>query len=119
MSVESHITNALNPLVDQRVYPDIAPEQTKPPYITYQQVGGASVNFLNGAIPTKRNSRFQINVWAKTRDEAAKLSKRADKALRQAQELQTTVLGEAIAVIDQETKLRGTRQDFSFWVNVT
>ena len=115
MSVEATIFNALKHLVANRVYPDMAPESISRPYITFQQVGGRSVNFLSGDLPDKRNSRFQINVWADSRLDAARVAKQVDDTLRQVNALQTTVLSEPIATVEPETRLYGTRQDVSFW----
>jgi hypothetical protein len=102
--------------VTNRVYPDVAPELTARPYITYQQVGGSGVNFVAAAVPSKKNSRFQINVWADSRSSAAALAIQVEDALRVVAALQTTVLGAPVAMYDPETKLRGSRQDFSFWL---
>jgi hypothetical protein len=116
MSVESEVFNALKGLVSNRVFPDVAPDLTPRPYITYQQVGGEAVNFLDHTLaPSKTNSRIQVNVWADTRAQAAALAKQVEDALRATVALQTTVIGEAIAIYEDDTKLRGTIQDFSFW----
>lgn len=115
MSVEATIYEALRALVSDRVFPDVAPEETPRPYITYQQVGGNSVNFLDPTTPSKKNGRWQINVWADTRTEAAPLMRLVEDTLRGVLALQTTVLGAPIARYDEETKLRGMTQDFSFW----
>lgn len=115
MSVEATIFNALKHLVANRVYPDIAPESVRRPYITYSQVGGKSVNFMSADLPDKRNSRFQFNVWADSRLDATKVAKQIDETLRQVKALQTTVLSEPVATVEPETRLYGTRQDFSFW----
>lgn len=115
MSVETTIFEALRGLVNDRVFPDVAPEETQRPYITYQQVGGESVNFVDATVPTKKNGRWQINVWADSRLDAAPLARLVEDTLRVIPELQTTVLGAPIARYDEETKLRGMTQDFSFW----
>lgn len=115
MSVESIIFDALRALVSDRVFADVAPEEMQRPYITYQQVGGESVNFVDAAIPSKKNGRWQINVWADSRIDAAPLARLVEDTLRAVVALQTTVLGAPIARYDEETKLRGTTQDFSFW----
>lgn len=115
MSVETIIFESLRALVNDRVFPDVAPEQTPRPYITYQQVGGESVNFIDSAVPSKKNGRFQINVWADSRLDAAPLSRLVEDTLRGITALQPTALGSPIARYDEETKLRGTTQDFSFW----
>lgn len=115
MSFEPQVFTALAGLVDGRVWPDIAPERVEKPYITHQQVGGDAVNYTEGAIPDRRNARIQINVWAETREEAAALAEQVENALRPLRELQVTVLGARISLYEPETKLRGTRQDFSIW----
>lgn len=120
MSVERLIFDALKGLVatgavTARVYPDIAPEQTPLPYITYQNVGGDSINFLNQSTPSKRCYRFQVNVWADTRQAASALSFQVEDALRLCDALDTTVLGAPISLYEPEVMLRGTRQDFQVW----
>ena len=115
MTIESSIFSALSGLVGNRCYPDIAPDLTVRPYITYQQVGGEGVNFVDTTIPSKKNARFQVNVWADTRGAAATLAGQVEDTLRAVTALQTTVLGAAVATYEPETLLRGTRQDFSFW----
>lgn len=115
MSVESQIFDALKGLFSNRVYPDVGPESVARPYATYQQVGGAAVNFVDPTVPSKKSGRWQINVWADTRSQAAALSRQVEDALRVVTALQTTVLGAPVAIYEPETKLRGTRQDFSFW----
>ncbi len=115
MTVESDIFDALKGLVANRVYPDIAPSPVAKPYITYQQVGGEGVNYLSSAAPNKKNGRFQVNCWGDTRAQAATLARLVEDTLRGAASLQTTVLGAAVAIYEPDTKLRGARQDFSFW----
>lgn len=115
MTTETRINDAIKALVSNRVYPDVAPENTVRPFITYQQVGGSSANFVDVTVPTKKNSRFQINVWADTRIAAAALAIQVEDALRVVTALQTTVLSAPVATYDEVTKMRGTRQDFSFW----
>lgn len=117
MSIENSIFAALKTLVSNRVYRDIAPQTvTTLPRITFQQVGGRSLNFLDQAtVPSKKNGRFQVNVWAADRETAAALSRQVEDALRADATLSTMVLNEPVAVFEEETKLYGTRQDFSFW----
>lgn len=117
MTAESIIFATLRDLVADRVYPDVAPESAARPYCTYQQVGGASVNFIDGGIPSKRNGRYQINCWADSRLQAALLARQAEDALRGVPTLQTTVLGAPVAIHESDTKLYGSRQDFSFWTD--
>jgi hypothetical protein len=116
VSVESLIYNTLRGLVANRVYQDITPpDVTALPRITYQQVGGRAISFLESGVPSLKNGRFQVNVWGATRLQAAALSRQVEDALVLATALQTTPLGAPVAEYESETKLYGTRQDFSFW----
>lgn len=115
MSIDVQVFAVLSPLVGDRVYPDVAPEGTARPYLTYQQVGGRSLNYLGGSIPGKRNARIQVNAWADTRLAASELSEQAEDALRLAPGLQAEVLGARVSIFEEDTKLRGARQDFSVW----
>lgn len=115
MSLESQIYDALKTLVSNRVYPDVAPENTVRPYITYQQVGGRGVNFIDPNVPSKKNARIQVNVWADTRSAAGELSRLVEDTLRVVTALHVSVIGAAVAAYDDGTKIKGTRQDFSVW----
>ncbi len=115
MTIESLLFDTVKSLVSNRVYPDVAPEGVTRPYITYQQVGGMSINFVDVTVPSKRNSIFQINVWSDRRMEAASLMKQVSDALRINTAMQTTVLVEPVATYDEVTQMRGARQNFSFW----
>lgn len=118
MSVEGDIFSALTGLVSGHVYPDVAPQAvTTLPRITYQQVGGDAVNFLEPTIPSKKNQRFQVNGWAVNRLAAATLGRQIEDTLRVVPGLQVTVLGAPVAVYEVETGLYGTHQDFSTWSN--
>jgi hypothetical protein len=114
MTLESQIFDALKGLVANRVFPDVAPDAVLP-YITYQQVGGQAVNFTDGTIPDRSNARIQINVWAATRLEASRIGAEAEGAIRAATALQPTVLSARVGLYDDETKARGTMQDFDLW----
>ena len=116
MTIETEVFQVLRALVDGRVYPDMAPAGSPCPYIVYQQVGGDVVNFLDLTIPSKRNSRMQLCAWAEARIEASALIEQAELALRAVTALQATALGAPVATYDEETELRGARQDFSLWL---
>lgn len=118
MSFNTEIFDALKGLVGNRVFPKRAPELTPLPYIIYQRAGGQPVNFVDPTLPSKRNARYQVNVWAKTTEEADQLSRQVENILRLRLTLQTSVLGEPVDVSEDDTKLNGTMQDFSFWIDV-
>jgi hypothetical protein len=116
VSAEKGVFDALRALAADRVFPDFAPDAVARPYVTYQQVGGFPINFLEASLPDMKNGRFRINVWADTRAQASALCAQVEAAMRSAAALQVTVLTSPVALADPETRLRGTSQDFSVWV---
>jgi hypothetical protein len=112
--LEANLFNAMTALVAARVYPDIAPENTPTPYITYQQVGGKPVNFLGAEYSDKKNARIQINVWDTTRIGVAILTRLIENAMVAAP-LYGLIEGGVVASYEPELKLYGAMQDFSFW----
>lgn len=115
MSLESNIYDALKGLVSNRVYPDLAPYGAALPHITYQQLGGRAINFLESGVPGKRNARVQINVWATTRSAAATLSRQVEETLITNATLKAYVLSASFSRFDLEVQQYGTNQDFSIW----
>ena len=114
MSMESTVFDALKSLVASRVFPDLAPENTVRPFLTYSTVGGSAVNFLSGSAPSKRRYRVQIDVWGDSREEVSRLAIQVEDALRATAALSTFVEGAPVSSYEQDTKLRGSMQDFSF-----
>lgn len=114
MTVEGEIVRALAGLVEGRVYPDTAPEGVRLPFIVYQQVGGAPLEFLAG-VPDKKNGRFQIEVWSKRRAEASGLIRQIEDIVRTDSTLLGTTLAGALATYDDVLNWYGARQDFSIW----
>jgi hypothetical protein len=116
MTVEQDLFDTLKVLgAGTRVFPDVAPYGTARPYITYQQVGGEPVSFLENTLPSKKNSRFQINCWATTRLAAAALARQVEAAMVQASAFQARPLADHTATHNEDTNLYGTLQDFSVW----
>lgn len=116
MTVETSIFTALKSLVSNRVYRDIAPQtEVLLPRITFQQVGGSAVNFIDPTVPSQKNGRFQVNCWGSRRDDVMALARQVEDTLRAYTPLQTTVLAAPVALYEDETKLFGSVQDFSFW----
>jgi hypothetical protein len=115
MTVEADIYSTLGGLVANRFFPDEAPAGTLPPYGVYQQVGGDAPVFLERAQPSKKNGRFQVSWWSTTRAEAAALSLQAEAAMVAATAFDAKPLGAPVAVVDEDTKYRGARQDFDVW----
>lgn len=115
MTVEADLKTLLAPLVSGRVYPDLAPLGAARPCITYQQVGGESVSFVERALPSKENARMQVNVWADTRADAKAIIKLAEAALITAATMQVEAIGASQATYEPDTKVYGAMQDFSVW----
>lgn len=119
MSLESEVFSALKALVGNRVYPAVAPEGTAAPYLTWQVSGGQAVNFMDGAQPSKKNSRIQLNVWSLSLAEALKLAQQAETILRARSTLSTTVETAQFTRYEPDTRLHGTYQFFSCWADIS
>ena len=115
MSTESDIYNALKGLVANRCYPDFAPLSTARPYITYVQIGGESVNFIDSTIPSKKNGRFQVNVWGDTRASVATLMLQVETAMLQAATFQARPVSAPSSEYDHDMLVYGSMQDFTVW----
>jgi hypothetical protein len=115
MTVEADLYNTVKTLVSNRVYPDVAPHQTALPYITYQQVGGDTVSFLERSMPSKKNGSFQVNVWAATRAEAAALILSVESAIVTSALFQASAEMAPIAAYDEDQIVYGYLQHFNIW----
>ncbi len=114
MTIETSLKSVVGPLLTGGLWPDVAPYTTTTPYATYTQVGGDAINYLNGAVPGRRYARIQINVWAKTREQANTVMGTIEDAVR-ASPLNATVLGALIARYNEIDGNRGAQQDFGFF----
>lgn len=114
MTTEATIVTLLQGLCS-RVYPDVAPAGTARPYVTYQQVGGRALTFMERTAPSKKHGRFQISVWADTRIAAAALALQIENAFITASTMQAEPLSAPVSDYEPDTKLYGARQDFTVW----
>ena len=114
MTVEALIYTALKGLVPgAHVYARKLPDTvTAATYVTYQQVGGNAVNFLDPTVPSKKNGRFQINSWAATPQAASALARAIEDAMRATG---AYVLGAPVDTGESDLDIFGARQDFSLW----
>lgn len=115
MSAENIIFTTLRALVADRVFPDVAPEGTALPRIVYQQAGGKPVQYTEGPMAGHENARMQVACWAATRDAATALAKQIEDALVAAPGCTVQPIGQRVSVYEEDTGLRGARQDFSVW----
>lgn len=112
MPVESAILGALTTLVTGRVYPDVAPAGVGRPYIIYQKVGGEVITPLDNSLPSKVNGRFQIAAWGTSRPSIAALILQVEAAMVS---IGARPIGSSVSDYETDTKLYGSRQDFSLW----
>ena len=115
MTVEADIKTALNALVSGRVFPDVAPDVTPLPLITYQQIGGDAVSFMERAMPSMQNGFFKISIWGMTRAAVAALQIQVEAAMITSTAFQASAHGAPIADFDGETGQYGAHFSFSVW----
>jgi hypothetical protein len=115
MSLEALITATLGPLVGNRIFPDVAPLDTPRPYITYQQIGGAVVDYTDNTVADHANANLQINVWSDTRLQTSALVAQVEAALVTDSDTQARAMSGPVSDYDEDLKRYGTRQDFTVW----
>ncbi len=114
MTYEATLSGLIGPLMGGKFFPDVPPDASKYPCGVYQQVGGQSLWFREGAMPGHKHARVQITVWAETRLQANQLMRQIEGAictgLRNAEPFGAMVGGYEDAI-----KKYSARQDFGFW----
>lgn len=113
MSVESDIYNALKGLVGNRCFPDFAPITTVRPYITYVQIGGEAISYIDDTLPDGKHGRFQVNVWADTRSSASSVMLQVEAAMIQATTIQARPMSAPSNTYDHDMSVYASMQDFS------
>ena len=116
MSLESQLFTVLQ-AVCPRTYPDFAPTTTVRPYVTYQQIGGEAVNFMDRLVPNKRNARMQINVWADTRASATTTIQAIEDAIRMSTVFQGEAESAPMTSFDADFPVYSAAQDFLIWAD--
>lgn len=114
MSLETDLVAVLTGLCP-RVFPDVAPYGTTQPYVTYQQIGGPALTYVEGVLPDKRAAQVQINVWDDRRMEANALALQIEAALAGSLLFQAQARSAFSASVDDDSDARGTLQDFEIW----
>ena len=100
-----------------RTFPDFAPTDTARPYVTWQQIGGDVVDFVDNAVPSKENALIQINVWSDRRGEAKDVIKQIEATLLGAAVFQARPTGAAASDADPDMARYCSRQDWSIWAD--
>ena len=98
-----------------QTFPDIAPQDVAPPYITWQSLGGESRYTLANTPIDKRNTLMQINVWSTTRAEALAMIRSIEDAMCASVAFLATPGGEALSTYEPDTQLYGCIQIYSIW----
>lgn len=112
MTLEETLVAALK-TVTPKVYPDVAPAGAAVPYLTYQQIGGKAIAYLDGSLPDKECAWVQISVWSATREEAKRLILAAETKI--CATMQASPQGASIAAYSEDSGRRGAHQDFEIW----
>jgi hypothetical protein len=116
MQLEEKLTALLQTICPSS-FPDYAPANTVVPYVIWQQIGGEAPDFLDQALPNKRNGWVQIEVWCTTRAAASALMLQIEAALIAATNMQATPMAALTNDFDSDTGRRGCRQDFNIWAD--
>lgn len=117
MTAEESLVSIIGPLVDGRIFPDVAPFDTPRPYVTYQKIGGSRIKPLARTLANMRNGLYQINTWADTRASANALADSIADLLSTSAQLLATPEAEYRSDHDSDLNRYGTIQDFSIWTN--
>lgn len=110
MSIETSLV-ALLSAIAPRTYPDVAPSGAQVPYVTWQQIGGATVRYADNTSDS-RYPLMQISVWARTRLEATTIIRQIEDAMCAAAAFQAQPQGEPMSVHEPDTGLYGSIQRF-------
>lgn len=113
MTVEADIYTTLKGLVANRCFPDFAPIGTARPFITFEQVGGQALAYIDGALPDKKHGRFEIGVYADTRYAAAALALQVEAAMAAATVFQASAITAPVSDYAPEPKIYASTQTFS------
>ncbi len=116
MSLESDL-QALLEAICPRVFADFAQLKTAKPYVTWQQIGGRAVTFVDNLVPSKENAYVQINVWSTTRSEAKTIAKQIESAMTTTTAFQARPVSAVVSDSDSDLHIYSTRQDFDCWAN--
>ena len=116
MSMETNLVTLLKTDCS-RVYPDIAPEGTIKPLITWRAIGGDASRYTDGTATNKRNTNIQIDVWSTTRNEAITLIRQVEDAICGSALFAAQPIGEPVSDYEEDTNLYGSTQRFDIWAD--
>lgn len=112
LQMTAEMVSVLNPLVANKCYPLIAPDNTATPYITYHTVVNSPVVTLDDGVPIN-NTRMQIDCFASTYPEAKQLAMDIASAMQTASF--KVVPRSTQDLYEDAMKIYRVSQDFSIW----
>lgn len=123
MSFEEDIIAKYGPTLAGRLYWDTAPEgwqaeQMDAVFGIMQQVGGKRQEYVDDKDqPEYLNARVQLVLWGRRRIEVSNKMRELQAVVMASNtpDFYAGVLGEPVGDNNEALKLRGSRQDFSFW----
>lgn len=80
MSIQTGLFTTLKGLVNNKVYPMVAPQNTAPPYITYQRISTFDTQTIEGT-QSLDLARFQISIYSKNYIESVNLAESVSNAM--------------------------------------
>lgn len=78
--IQETIVSSLSPLINGKVYALIAPQNTVPPYITFQRISKYDTQTMEGT-ESLDLARFQISIYSKKYSESVTLCESVKNAL--------------------------------------
>lgn len=114
MSMETDLV-ALLKTICARTFPDVAPESTALPYITWQGLGGEPLRNLDNTASDKRHTLMQVNVWSATRMQSLTMIRQIEDALCASSAFTATPQGEPLSTYEPDTASYGCIQRYDVW----
>ena len=114
MSMETTLATLLSAIC-ANTYPDVAPEGAAMPYVTWQQLGGASMRYADNAPMDKRYPLVQVSVWSATRLSSLALIRQIEDALCATADFVAEPQGEPFSLYELDTQRYGNIQRFDIW----
>lgn len=111
MSMETDLVTLLKTICT-RTFPDVAPELTAKPYITWQGVGGEPLRNLDNSASDKRHTLMQINVWSTTRLQSLTMIRQIEDALCGSALFIAKPQGEPLSTYEPDAPAYGSIQRF-------
>ena len=97
-----------------RVFPQVAPADTLPPYVVYGIVGAAPENTLNNGVPLD-NWRYQVDVYAMTYAETQSLAHAVREAMEALSLPVSAIFLSQVDVYEDVVMWHRAICDFSIW----